>query len=700
MPDEISGEVPLAVVQPLRPGPLPIENMQRLVELELGQAKMPTAFLTLEDLGIQAFPLTTSGKIRKQDLRQTVLAYLATKHQQQNVGTPKNLTVANPKTQSTESTLLQILSALIGQPEHFIPRDKSIHYLTDSINLLRFQAAIRQRLNTIVSTVEILRAENIKNLAELVTSRLGSQTTVEYASKREGPPQINNMVHVQGEETLMWRTRRDIEPILSKLNSTWSEVEDIFPMPDISVQTFETTRPLDFSIRASLLARSASCDQLHHAIEATLQQWETFRSIAVTFDNRKLFVTLRANKQWSKTAITETHDIETPQDIHSLGRSHGENINVHPRTGGPLARFFLAKVRSTGTAGLLVIAHHSIFDTLALQAFFSDLDSHLAKNPPAWVRTPYKLFADIYFQHSSSVPAQISVSFHANRLRGISSSQKEIWPPQRCVGWHIGDDQGYQISTAAAPPTIAQERTQIDKDGGATGLMGFRTLIRLEDLSLLRTTYQISTPILFKAACAMLNAHLSGTPEALFANTQAGRYWPFIDETVAQYLPEPITIAGNTLALVMNRIGVHGYETTGDFLKRLEEEQQGLTAHAHAPTASIAAQLNAADAAVFKAGGRQLLDWNLSSIYLGSEGGESVVDEREMRLLQIEGFTDTMLQWHCGMVGPDVVDLTPRWDGTQFGRVEVEGWVALFVKAIGWVAAVENWERKMDDFVW
>ena len=699
MPDEISGEVPLAVVQPLRPGPLPIENMQRHVELELGQAKMPTAFLTLEDLGLQAFPSTTSGKIRKQDLRQMVLAHLTAQHQQQDVDIPQSLTVTNSNTQSKESALLQILSTLIGQREHFIPRDKPIYYLTDSINVLRFQAAIKQRLNTSVTTLEILRAENIKNLAELVTSRLGSQPSVAYASKREGPPQTNNMVHVQGQENLLWRTRRGIEPILSKLNSTWSEVEDIFPMPDISVQTFETTRPLDFSIRASLLARSASCDQLRHAIEATLEQWEMFRSIAVTFDNRKLFVTLRANGHWSKTAITETHDIETPQDIQSLGRSHGESINVHPCTGGPLARFFLANVRSTGTAGLLVIAHHSIFDTLSLQAFFSDLESHLANNPPAWVRTPYKLFADIYFQHSTSIPAQISVSFHANRLHGISSSQKEVWPPQRCVGWHIGDDQGYQISTAANPPTITQERTQIDKDAGSTGLMGFRTPMRLEDLSRLRTTHQISTPVLFKAACAMMNAHLSGTPEALFANTQAGRYWPFLDETVAQYLPEPITIAGSTLALVMNRIGVHGYETTGDFLKRLEEEQKALTAHAHAPTASIAAQLNAADAAVFKAGGRQVLDWNLSSTKL-SEGGESVEDKREMQLWRIEGFTETMVEWHCGMVEPDVVDLTVRWDGTQFGRAEVEGWVALFVKAMGWVAAVENWERRIDDFVW
>ena len=697
VPDEISGEVPLAVVQPLKPGPLPIEDMQRHVELDLGQAKMPTAFLTLADLGIQTFPSTTSGKIRKQDLRHKVLAYLTTQHQQQKMKIPQSLTVTSPNAQSAESALLQILSTLIGQREQSIPRDRPIHILIDSINILRFQAAIWQRLNTNVTISDILRADNIKDVAELITLRPGSQYKVDYAPKRKGPPQTDNVVHVQGEVSLLWHTRRGIEPILSKLNLAWSEVEDIFPIPDLSTQTFETTRPLAFSLRSSFLARAASRDQLRRAIEATLQQWEMYRSIAVTINDRALFVTLRASEQWSQSVITETHDIKTPQDIPSLGRIHGENIDVDPRTGGPLALFFLANVESTGTAGLMVVAHHSIFDAQSMPAFYSDLESHIANSPPAGARTPYKLYADMYFQHSTSLPAQTSISFHANRFRGVSSSQRKIWPPQRCVGWHVGDDRGYQVSPTAAAPTVAQERAQIDNDKGFLGLIGITTLTRLEDLSLLRTTHQISPPVLFKAALAMLNAHLSGTPEAVFANTQAGRTWPFIDNTVAEYLPPPITIAGSTLEMVMNRIGVYGYETTGEFLKRLEEEQQALTAHAHAPTASISAQLNAADAAVFMAGRRQVLDWNLNPL---AKNSESQHEERKLLLLQVEGFTETMIEWHGGMAGPDVINLTVRWDGAQFGQEEVGRWAALFVKAMVWLAAAENWEKRIDDLVW
>lgn len=697
VPDEISGEVPLAVIQPLRPGPLPIEKMQRYVELDLGLAKMPTAFLSLEDLGIQAFPSTTSGKIRKPELRQMVLAHLTTQQQKQKLNIPQSLMVTKPKTQSTESALLQILSSLIGQREQSIPQDKPIHDLTDSINILRFQAAIWQRLHKSITISDIMRADSIKDIAELVTLRSSSQHIVGYAPKRKGPPQEDDLVHVQGNEILLWHTRRGIEPILSKLNFTWSEVEDIFPVPDLSIQTFETSRPLAFSIRTSFLARSASRNQVRHAIEATLQQWDMYRSIAVAINNRALFVTLRASEQWSKTVITETPNLKTAQDIPSLGRAHGENMNVDPRTGGPLARFFLADIESTGTAGLLFVAHHSIFDAQSMQAFFSDLESHLTNNLPTGTRTPYKLYADMYFQYSNSLPAQTSISFHANRLRGVSSSQKSLWPPQRCIGWHIGDDHGYQVSPTIAAPTFAQERVQIDNDRGFAGLIGIRALTRLEDLSLLRTEHQITPPVIFKAALAMLNAHLSGTPEALFANTQAGRMWPFIDGALAEYLPPPITIAGSTLAVVMNRIGVYGYETTSDFLKRLEAEQQDLTTHTHAPFASIAAQLNAADAAMFKAGNRQVLDWNLSPL---AENSESQAKERALRLLQIEGLSETMIQWHGGLAGPDVINLTVRWDGAQFGKAEVEGWAALFVKVMIWLAAAENWGRKIDEFVW
>ncbi len=74
-----------------------------------------------------------------------------------------------------------------------------------------------------------------------------------------------------------------------------------------------------------------------------------------------------------------------------------------------------------------------------------------------------------------------------------------------------------------------------------------------------------------------------------------------------EHLPNPISIAGSTLTVVLNRIHIEPKENFAVFLKSLETEQRYLTAYAHAPIESILAQLNPSDAAAFKAAKRQLL---------------------------------------------------------------------------------------------
>ena len=210
----------------------------------------------------------------------------------------------------------------------------------------------------------------------------------------------------------------------------------------------------------------------------------------------------------------------------------------------------------------------------------------------------------------------------------------------------------------------------------------------------LRSKHKISAPVLFKAACALLNSHLSLSREVLFINTQAGRQWPFLDPSIAKHLPNPVTIAGYTLSSVLNRIQVSLEETVGSFLTRLEAEQQLLTIHAHAPKGPIASQLEPDDAAVHWAGHRQLLNWNTSVF-------ESLTDKsRELRLVEVRGYTEVMLQWHCGIIEADVAKILVTWDGCQAGKTEVQEWADGFMKALQWVSQVQNWERKIEDLVW
>ena len=684
VPDEVAGEVPLAVIQPLAPGPLPCGKMQELVLQTLGPACVPSMYITLQEMGLKAFPMTTSGKVRKDELKGILLKHLSTRSSLINVSESDlrgELTV-------TEQLLTRTLSRLIGQSSETIPLDATIVDMIDSINTLRLQSSIRNFTSKNISTEDLLCAANIRALAKMIDNTPVSDTQAPKPSRRQGTPGVFDMVHTQGNPASVQHTKAMLEPLLAKLDMSWDDVEDVCPVPDLSSRVFTLLRPLGFSMRMTYIAQSADSARLRKAVEDTLSQWPILRSIAVEIDSVPLLVLLRASKAWSQASITEVATVETPHGLTAV--KNAETLNVHPCNGGPLAQFVISNIKSTGKAGLVALIHHATYDSISLQAFSEDLELNLKKiGSPVESRTTYKLFADTYYQYRSSVPAQIAIAFHVDRLRGISSLREKCWPPQRCPGWFIGDDRGHTIPSGTGAPLL-QDRAQIDNDNGFAGLMGIKKLVKLPSLHELRSKYQVSPPMVFKAACAILNSHLTSSSEVIFTNTQAGRRWPHLDDSVAKFLPNPVTIAGNTLGIVVNRIHIHPNETTSTLLRRLEDEQKLLTRYEHAPITTIAAQLNPDDAAALQASRKQLFNWNPNSADF------EVVDmNRELQPILIEGFTEVMLEWHCGMVDGETGRVVVRWDGCQAGRETVEGWAERFVKALGWVAKVENLEREI-----
>ncbi len=660
--------------------------MKVLVEASLGTPNTPVAYLTLRDLEIDALPTTTSGKVRKDKLKDLVIKHLSAKVS----ATATEAHIAIPTVDGHEQFLVKVLAELIGQPAATIPFDSPIATLTDSINILRFQAKVKKLTKRNITTEDVLGTASIRTLAKDLDRLPMSDEGIHSTNSREGPPTTADMVHAQGESSQTLRTRLVTELLLSRFGMSWPDVEDVFPIPDLSSRIFESTRTNAFSLRICYVAGSAGRSRLRMALEATLHQWAMFRALAIELDQQALFVTVRGGGKWFETVITEVPDLETPQDLCSLTLPSAEKNNVLPRNGSPLARFVIAHVKSTGTAGLVILAHHSAHDAISIETFMRDLQRNLTNSHPAIeTRTSYKTFADMYYQYSNSLPAQIAAAFHVNRLRGISSLRDSCWPRQRCVGAHIGDDEGYTVPLPP-DPALSSHRTQIDNDGGYAGLVGIQKLAPLKDLGELRSRHKISAPVLFKAACALLNSHLASSSEVLFTNIQAGRQWPFLDPSLAKYLPNPITIAGNTLASVINRIQIHPHETVGSFVSRLMEEQQLLTAHAHCPNASITAQLNAGDAAAYWAARLHVLNWSPSLADVEYRGSDELVR------VQLTAYTELMLLWNCGMLGTGEASVLVQWDGCQAGKAEVQGWADKFMEALLWVASLENWETEVE----
>lgn len=686
IPDDIAGEVPLAIVQAQGQAQIPKAKILDLVMESLGPTCLPTAYITLTELGLATFPLTTSGKVRKPELKSIVLQHLAgrTAKEQSTNANGTNSSV----TSSAENLLSSIVAELTG--DSILP-DQPISTTLDSINILRLQTKIQQATMQKVSLEVLLGGATISTLAKYLDAAPIVDTPLAPVKRTGGSPTASDMVHTHDDRRCAWRTIAQAEPLLAKLGMSWEDVEYVFPIPDSSSRAFEAMRPMSFSIRLTFAIKSTSSSAVRAALERTLEKWSMFRSLAMRFDDTALFIIPRACEAILQASIFELPDVEDPEQMRQLLFPNIEDNNVHLSGGRPLARFAITHIKSTGATGLMILAHHSLYDAISLQGFNQDLGANIAGEHASEPWTEYKLFADTFYQNRTSIVAQSSVAFHVNRLRGIGSLREVIWPTQRCIGSFIGDDTGYHIPQSLRNPLLS-DRSQIDNDAGYTGMVGIQKTANVSDLAKLRSEHGISTPVLFKLACAILNSCLSGgSPEVCFAQSQAGRQWPFVSDSIAQYLPNPVTIAGNTLALVVNRIHVDPDATVGELLTSLEEEQHLLSKHAHASLLAITPQLNAIDVATLHAARRQLLNWNPVMAESAAKR-----ESARLELLQIQGFTDVMLEWHCGAFGSTAV-LATQWDGAQFGRAMVEPWTDMFIEALKWVATIGNWDRKLGE---
>ena len=673
---------------------VPTVRINDLIMDSLGPACLPTAYVNIEELGLISFPKTTSGKVRKNELRERVHEYLTT----QSASSVRNhfkLAHVSGEDEAVATVRVQLLitmlAKLVGQPEDSIPRDQPLNTIIDSINVLRFQASIEQATDKSISLGDLLGDLSISGLAAKLDMLPSSAVPSLQSQRRQGPPNAADMVHTHGDTSCAIRTQAVTEALLAKHGLTWTDVEDIFPIPGLSSRLFESMRPMAFSIRATSIVSSTTPVQIRQALDTTLRRWPMFRSLALKFDSTALFVTIRLTEAMSQASIALLPDVENIDQLRNVRFTKAEDNNVNPKSGGLLARFGIVKVKNTDCVGLMMLLHHSAFDAISLQNFSREIELNISNSQNLERITDYKLFADTFYQHSSSVPAQTSVAYHVNRLRGSGSLLKTCWPPQRCRGWFIGDDTGYHVPINPQN-SLLQDRRQVDDDEGYVSVKEIMKTANLDELTELLSKYKISAPVLFKAACAILNSRLSGAKEVMFANLQAGRQWPFLDDGIARFLPNPVTIAGNTLGLVINRIQVDGKETVGAFLSRLEEEQRSLTKHAHAPFAAIASQLSPGDAAAFHAGRRQLLNWSPDLAKLAASD-----EQTRMKRIQVEAFIENMLAWHCGVMGPDTACLVTQWDGAQFGKADVEEWTEIFLKALQWLARVANWGRTLEE---
>ncbi|KAL8676110.1 MAG: hypothetical protein Q9186_007338 [Xanthomendoza sp. 1 TL-2023] len=655
IPDDIAGEVPAAVVsvpEGLRPD---TQRIKAAVVGSLGLEFAPEIIVSLKEVGLQTFPTTKSGKVKKNELRGHLMRHIEAQG--------SNLKTVAPVPRSTKEAMIDILGALLGQSPADLPRDKAIPELLDSISTLRFLHELGKSLQ---KTVTMSHVQGATTLTELATSIDSHQAPNETTPT--GPPDISRMSHESNQYSS--RTQHLLKPTLERLSLTWAnDVQDVYPMAGTAA--FYGAREAPFSHQFTIPDKQ----DLRSIIAASLKAWPLFRCLCADYEPAtRLWVVLRDTENFLNLAVSEHPDVEDLTELASLSIAPEHVLGQFPDSLS--FRAVIANVKSTGTTGFVMLANHATYDFLSMADWKHDLERILT-GQPAPEHVPFKLFADTYYLYRDSILAQRSITFHLRLLGGIGSLRGDLWPPR-------------PIPSGQSEVTKPNGPVQVQKPN-----LTYYT--RLSTLPTISSEHSIPAPAIFLAAIAIFNTTQTGQSHAILSILLAGRAWPFVSPDIAHKLPNPLNIAGPTFTYVTSVLQVDKEGTVETLLHHVVEQQKHLTEHQHVPP-SMPHQLKAEDRAVWLESKRQICNWLPSMAMLREEEGEG-----QLELVKRAGYAGqdgTGFMWEGGLLDDrETVKVKAIWHRSLFSEEEIDGFLTTLVRIMELLAEVDNWGKSIGEMM-
>lgn len=345
---EEAGEVPVAVIQ--GDSELPKAEIRKALVDALGPAFVPENFYTLQDLGLKDYPRTSSGKVRKVELKEIV--------QQHEDALLKTTPPVNSSGASVEE-LIELWQKLLGvdvQPE------SNVHDFADSITLMRFRNMVKRNLGLDITVDEILEAGTIQNQADLLSSRSNSsRLPLGLDVKRDGPPTTDDVAITLGESGVMSQIKDQVSEAIAPLGFTWDEdVEDILPSWDLGYEVFgNVAGTAKVNHRIAISTKEADVSEVRAALRVAIEHHAMQRSFELKGPSGEptMRVVMRSNEKWFQYAVGDILEVDHPEDLVKLLYDGVHFAEVE----SPYPSFLVkvAKVKSTGRAGLIWALQHS-----------------------------------------------------------------------------------------------------------------------------------------------------------------------------------------------------------------------------------------------------------------------------------------------------------------------------------------------------
>ncbi|USW52954.1 Putative AMP-dependent synthetase/ligase, Condensation domain, phosphopantetheine binding ACP [Septoria linicola] len=683
--DEVAGEVPAAVLKVDKGAEVDEDAMHELLSEKLGTTFVPAHVVKVQDLGMEDFPRTESGKYQKFELKEPVADFVHSSDTTKPVTEDEE---SSGKSGDNIDQLHQIWAKLLGMPQDKLSIDDPIQDLADSITVMRAASKIKRELEQDIGPHDIFDHPTIKAQSELLQSRKKPSSGKSKApadKPRDGSPGVADISHMLGSEEKMAVLQSAFSSIAEPLGLTWDEdVQEVLPVWDWGAIMLRGPRAQSWNHRHAFATTQASTEQLKAALEKALSHQDMLRTLAITSaDSTPSHVIIRSSPRWYKHVIREVNAVETAEKLKQLVLNDPElDFACAP---GPLFRAVIAPIKDSGTSGLVYQAHHSCFDGLSIPNLVEDLTAYLnsdGKEADITPRSSYKGWADNTYLHRQSAQAQQTCDFHMQRLKGLSKLEDSLWPKRRVSGWFKGNF----ADVAKDHP----DRKALDGDD-SIGVDGVKSQVSLHGVQKLKQEHGFSAPAILKTSLALLNAHYTSTKNAIFTNYEAGRDWAFQEQWIADLLPNAMDVNGPTLEAVLNNITIDKSETCLAMIQRVQTEQSLLTRNAHAPLSSLQQQLGDDGTNLLDTMQRQIFNW-----LPGLKSTMSEPDDSPLKRTQMQSRSDVGILWNCGMI-EDTFHVTASYDDAQLRKTEVEEAVERWCRISEWVSKEENWERAVGD---
>lgn len=501
--------------------------------------------------------------------------------------------------------------------------------------------------------------------------------------------------------------QRAAEPKLESLGFSWdSDVEDVHPIVGTLMPLFMKSFPNPHKL--VYVTAVPEPMQLLHFLRVSLESWPLFRSIAVEPDGgTPVVVILRPSPEYLGRAISIHDEVPDERALMEISPAGNHAASELPRD--LLFRITIAKVAESKTAGFVLLASHAIMDAHTIIAWCHDVVTLIAKGS-MMPKVPYRSFADIFQAYSTSLPAKQAAEFHKKRLQGIGSKRRALWPPMknsntiaRCMPlqsfWaHLRSI----LQLARTSPTSAYDRGNTRKtgkeaiEGGGYSNAQYTHTTQFPDLPSLHSKHGVRASTIFKTAVSLYNVQKTGASHAIFGIALSGRAWPFLDESLAAFLPSAWKIAGPTFTSALEIVRVDWDETFEQLLRRVDAEQRQLNRHQHIPP-DFPDQLSLRDRAVWLLGHRQFYNWQPNETAAQKSGPADAI----MRLIldrdyKVDEKGDGFV-WECGLNDEQSARVRILYSPYNFSEKEVAAMASEMFDIAKWLCNVSNWDKKVQE---